>query len=96
MKPNRGLASRDTEVWIKGKGFGERVEVLIGDQQATIVETYENLIVAIVPARHDLMQDTMVPVTIANKNKNGASIVTAENKIDFIYKMHLNVDDELL
>jgi hypothetical protein len=59
------------------------VSVLVGDKQATILETYENLIVAVAPLRYDFVTDTTVNVYVSNKN--GRDLLQAEQKLSFVY-----------
>ena len=93
MKPQCGLHNRDTEIWIKGKGFSERVQVMIGNQQATVTETHPNLIVATIPARYDITQDTVLPVIVTNTAKNGAVLTSAENRMNFTYRTMIKEED---
>jgi hypothetical protein len=93
MKPQSGHHSRDTEIWIKGKGFSERVQVMIGNQQATVTETHANLIVATIPARYDLTQDTVLPVIVTNTAKNGSILMSAVNKMNFTYRAIIKEED---
>lgn len=86
LKPQGGQATLDTEIWIKGKGFTEHVIVQCGDKQANVVEVYDNLVVCVIPARYDLVQDT--PVTIVVSNKVGRELSSADTKLTYTYYLH--------
>jgi len=83
IKPKEGSTTQDTEVWIKGKGFSERVMVGFGDKQGRVVETTDNLITVLAPARYDLVSDTAVHVVISNKYPH--ETLAAEKKLPFVY-----------
>ncbi len=59
---------------------------MIGDKPASVLEAYDNLIVAMAPTRYDLLSDTTVQVQVANKN--GRDLLAADNKLNFVYYMH--------
>jgi len=83
IKPKEGPATQDTEVWIKGRGFSDRVVVAFGDKLGRIVETTENLITVFAPARFDLMSDTPVQVLVSNKYPH--ELLSADKKLQFVY-----------
>eukprot|EP01119_Soliformovum_irregulare_P012123 TRINITY_DN3131_c0_g1_i2.p1 TRINITY_DN3131_c0_g1~~TRINITY_DN3131_c0_g1_i2.p1 ORF type:complete len:351 (-),score=70.94 TRINITY_DN3131_c0_g1_i2:70-1122(-) len=86
LRPERGDPSREMEVWIKGKCFGDKVIVLFGDKPAKIVESTENLITVLTPMRDDIGPDHEMPVsvTIANKFQRDQSFI-ADKKLTFTY-----------
>lgn len=89
LKPRRGLANSETEVWIKGKGFdtssSESVVVAFGKRFGHVVEVADNLITVIAPQRPDLITPTTVSVEVANKH--GEHLLNAEKKLNFLYNV---------
>jgi len=83
IKPKEGLNSQETEIWIKGKGFNDRVIVSFGDKLGRIAETTDNLITVLAPTRFDFEVDTSVQVTVANKYSHEQ--LAAEKKVTFVY-----------
>jgi len=83
MKPLKGLATQETEVWIKGRGFGKIVHVMFGERPAKVLDTYENLITVTAPIRNDILTETVVPVVIANKF--ATELFVADNSLTFSY-----------
>jgi len=83
MKPKEGLAATETEVWIKGQGFSDRVVVAFGDKLGKIIETTDNLITVQAPARPDFVTGTTVSVVVSNKYSN--ETLSAEKLLAFIY-----------
>lgn len=68
IKPRGGLATEETEVWIKGKQFTERscMCVKFGGKPAKITETEENLITCVAPPLGDIAEDISVIVEVSN------------------------------
>ena len=56
---------------------------MCGDKQANIVEVFDNLIVAIVPPRYDLLSDTTISIMVSNRI--GREISIAEKTLSFTY-----------
>jgi len=83
IKPKEGPTTQETEIWIKGRGFSDRVVVAFGDKLGRIIETTENLLTVCAPARFDLMQDTPVQVIVSNKYPH--ELLNADKKMSFIY-----------
>lgn len=81
MKPQHGTA--DTEVWIKGKGFGEQVRVDFDDKTAKILDSADNLITATVPS-FDFTAERTLTVVTSNKIST-EEFLTAEKKLNFVY-----------
>eukprot|EP01114_Cavostelium_apophysatum_P013639 TRINITY_DN3345_c0_g1_i4.p1 TRINITY_DN3345_c0_g1~~TRINITY_DN3345_c0_g1_i4.p1 ORF type:complete len:490 (-),score=94.42 TRINITY_DN3345_c0_g1_i4:44-1513(-) len=82
MKPKDGPP--ETEVWIKGQYFSDKVTVIFGDKTAKVLEVSENLVTALAPSqRSDLSPGSAVSVTLANKY-SGESLV-AERVLTYIY-----------
>jgi len=87
IKPSKGWHQKETEVWIKGSGFGKGVTVTFGDQVAKILEVAENIVVVATPKRPDLSRPAKVEVRVANKN------AASEQKIFFFYKVKDSVSE---
>eukprot|EP01119_Soliformovum_irregulare_P012069 TRINITY_DN3109_c0_g1_i1.p1 TRINITY_DN3109_c0_g1~~TRINITY_DN3109_c0_g1_i1.p1 ORF type:complete len:438 (-),score=118.72 TRINITY_DN3109_c0_g1_i1:85-1398(-) len=84
MKPDRCEANREAEVWIKGRGFSDKVIVTFGDRPGRIMDSSENLITVISPMREDVTGLEMsVPVTISNKFAR--ELFSADKKMTFTY-----------
>jgi len=83
IKPSEAPCNAETEVWIKGKGFGDRVLVLFGDKPGRIIETAENLLTVLAPARFELSTDSTVVVAVSNKYPH--DLLTAEKQLNFTY-----------
>jgi len=83
IKPIRGECNKETEVWIKGRGFNDKVMVNFGDRSAKVVDTSENLVTVLVPPRDDILHDTTVEVTVSNKFAR--EHFTSEKKLTFTY-----------
>lgn len=83
IKPTEGMASQETEVWIKGKGFNDKIVVLFGNKVGKVVELSENLVSVLVPPCFDLISDTEVEVVVSNKYSQES--VEAEKKPTFTY-----------
>jgi len=83
LKPARGEYNKETEVWIKGRGFNDKVVVNFGDKQGKVQEATENLITVLAPPRDDIVQDSIVEVTVANKFAR--EYYAAEKKLNFTY-----------
>jgi len=85
VKPQRGEFNRDTEVWIKGRGFSDKVAVTFGDKTAKVVDTSENLITVLAPQRDDITRDTTVDITVSNKFAR--ELYSSEKKLSFTYSI---------
>jgi len=84
LKPPRGEFNKETEVWIKGRGFNDKVMVNFGDRSGKVLETSENLVTVLAPPREDIMHtDQMVEVTVSNKFAREQ--YTSEKKLNFTY-----------
>jgi len=83
IKPKEGPSAQETEIWIKGRGFSDRVVVSFGDKIGRIVETTENLLTVCAPARFDLVADTPVQVIVSNKYPH--ELFSADKKFTFVY-----------
>jgi len=84
MKPDRCEANREAEVWIKGRGFSDKVSVTFGDRPGRIIDSSENLITVVSPMREDVTGLEMsVPVTISNKFAR--ELFSADKKMTFTY-----------
>eukprot|EP01116_Phalansterium_solitarium_P018607 TRINITY_DN4997_c0_g1_i2.p1 TRINITY_DN4997_c0_g1~~TRINITY_DN4997_c0_g1_i2.p1 ORF type:complete len:666 (-),score=185.27 TRINITY_DN4997_c0_g1_i2:315-2312(-) len=84
LKPMVALCNEEAEVWIKGKGFAEKVSVLFDSRAAKIVERLDNLIIVKSPARPDLMAETTVEVQVMNSRKDDTQM-GATGKLMFTY-----------
>jgi len=87
IKPKEGMATQETEIWIKGRGFSDRVVVTFGDKQGRIVEATENLLTVWAPARYDLMSDSSVSVVVSNKYPH--ELLSADKKLSFVYYVNV-------
>ncbi len=68
MKPTKGpLKNAQTEVWIKGRNFFEKVGVDFGEHHGKIVEVLDNIITVMCPPRPELTRDTIVEVKVRKK-----------------------------
>jgi len=85
LKPERGWSTKDTEVWIKGKGFSNAVAVYFGERPGKVIEITECLLTVLAPSRAELLQDTPVLVTVANKNKK--NFLEADHSLKFTYRV---------
>jgi len=83
LKPSRGEYNKETEVWIKGRGFNDKVAVAFGDRVAKVVDSSENLVTVIAPPREDIVQDT--PVEVLVSNKFARELFNADKKLTFLY-----------
>jgi len=83
IKPNHGVANQETEVWIKGRGFSDRVIIYFGDKPGRIIEATENLLTVVAPQRFDIMHDTPVQVIVSNKYPHDQ--LSADKKVTFVY-----------
>jgi hypothetical protein len=83
LKPTEGIASGETEVWIKGRGFSDKVVVSFGDKLGRIIETTENLLTVAAPPRFDVSQDMPVQVVVSNKYLHEQ--LAADRKLTFYY-----------
>jgi len=66
INPPHGRHNKEKEVWIKGTGFSGEVSVKFGSKKATVLETYENLIVVKTPTYPEATSDMEVQVTVSN------------------------------
>lgn len=83
IKPNEGIATEETEVWIKGRGFSETVSVLFGDKPGTVTEQAHNFISVLAPPSYGVVSDTPVPVVVINKY--GQEGLEAEKRATYTY-----------
>jgi hypothetical protein len=83
IKPARGDYSKETEVWIKGRGFSDKVAVTFGDRPGKVTDTSENLISVLAPPREEIEQDTVVEVVVSNKFAR--ELYSSEKKLSFTY-----------
>jgi len=86
IKPKIGLATEETEVWIKGKQFTERTSMTVkfGGKPAKITETEENLITCTAPSMGNIAEDTTVSVEVANFHPAHGQLV-ADTNLSFTY-----------
>jgi len=86
IKPKAGLATEETEIWIKGKQFTERTSMVVkfGNQLAKISETEENLITCVVPSLGNIDEDTVVPVEVSNFHPSRGQL-DADTPLTFTY-----------
>ena len=49
LKPNWGWSDETTEIWIRGKGFHNKLRVFFGSKEARMVETEENFMTVLAP-----------------------------------------------
>lgn len=80
LKPASGLHNQQTEVWIKGRGFNEKVQVYFDKQPVKVQERHEHLLVVYAPAREDLSEETSVMVEVSNSKK-----IPAKKKLKYTY-----------
>jgi len=83
IKPPKGDYNRESEVWIKGRGFSDKVAVSFGDKQAKVIDTSENLITVLAPPFENIIHDTTVEVTVSNKFAR--ELYSSEKKLSFTY-----------
>jgi hypothetical protein len=83
IKPSRGDYNKETEVWIKGKGFCDKVTVQFGDHTAKVSDTSENLITVIAPPFPNILHDTTVEVQVSNKFAR--ELYSSDKKLSFTY-----------
>lgn len=86
LMPREGLAFSENEVWIKGKNFNDRANILVkfGGHEARIAETEDNILICFAPERPDLIIDTPVEVTITNLHPQGEKI-SSEKPLVYTY-----------
>jgi len=82
LKPLMGPTHGNTEVWIKGVGFCDKVVVMFGDKEAKVVENNENLVVVLAPPVED--EDKTVTVTISNCYQK--DLRTADRVLRYTYR----------
>jgi len=87
IKPAHGLASCETEVWIRGKMFTDRANtsVTFDGKQARVIETEDNILVCFAPIREDVTEDTPVEVRITNHKADQTEFYDASKLLEFIY-----------
>jgi len=83
LKPKMGRPNGNTEVWIKGYNFMNRVGVVFDGHKADVLEFQENLVTVVAPQREDLQSTTTVAVSVFNKY--GAEKLEAEDQLAFHY-----------
>jgi len=83
LKPTRGEYNKETEVWIKGRGFNDKVDVRFGDKTGRVTDSSENLITVMAPPRDDIIQDSVFEVTVSNKFAR--ELFPADKKLHFTY-----------
>lgn len=57
--------------------------MLFGDKPGRIIETAENLLTVLAPARFELSSDSTVVVAVSNKYPH--DLLTAEKQLNFTY-----------
>eukprot|EP01116_Phalansterium_solitarium_P000115 TRINITY_DN10076_c0_g1_i2.p1 TRINITY_DN10076_c0_g1~~TRINITY_DN10076_c0_g1_i2.p1 ORF type:complete len:850 (-),score=146.21 TRINITY_DN10076_c0_g1_i2:149-2698(-) len=90
MKPDEGFSFRDTEVWIKGRGFNDKTCVSIGGRMVRISEHAGNLIITTAPARPDLPESepTTVVVEVYSRladARDETAFIAPDQKLRFTY-----------
>jgi len=81
LKPVEGDSHVETEIWIRGKCFTDRANtsVKFGGREAKVIETEENMLVCLAPARDDLTEDTVVQLEVTNYHPELGSLPCAKN-----------------
>jgi hypothetical protein len=68
---------------------GIEVTVSFGDKVGKVMETSDNLLTVLAPARYDLLSDTTVPVVVSNKYPH--EVMSADKRLSFLYCTIVNV-----
>eukprot|EP01119_Soliformovum_irregulare_P012638 TRINITY_DN3298_c1_g1_i2.p1 TRINITY_DN3298_c1_g1~~TRINITY_DN3298_c1_g1_i2.p1 ORF type:complete len:392 (+),score=61.18 TRINITY_DN3298_c1_g1_i2:101-1276(+) len=86
LKPIEGDSHSETEIWIRGKCFTDRANtsVKFGGKEAKVIETEDNILVCVAPARDDLTEDTTVQLEVTNHHPELGTLPCAKN-LTFTY-----------
>jgi len=66
LNPSFGYANSEEEIWIKGSGFNENVEVTFDGVPSTIIEVKEGLLTVKPPKKEGITSEIAVPVIVSN------------------------------